>query len=161
MDLCREKGQPSTLWWFDMKYLPMSSEASHSYAFSLSPTKDATMMTFWGFPKRDCKSLCVCGWSVRVYIHWFKTFFKLSWTPFISAIFKRWQDRSLSNFLFSLCWGLNRLKCDGLCLLLSYCDCYFACERSFLAGKDSPGKFAHCRPPSHIYIFTRTVRKAL
>ena len=28
-----------------------------------------------------------------------------------------------------------------------------ACERSFLAGKDSPGKFAHCRPPSHIYIY--------
>ena len=53
-----------------MKYLPMLSEGSHSmkmclklayYAFSLSPTKDATMITFWGFPKRDCKSLCVCG----------------------------------------------------------------------------------------------------
>ena len=95
-------------------------------------------------------SLCLWLECVCVYIHWFKTFFKLSWTLFISAIFKRWQDKSLLNFLFSLCWGLNRLKCDGLCLLLSYCDCYFACERSFLAGKDSPGKFAHCRLPSHI-----------
>ena len=69
-------------------------------------------------------SLCLWLECVCVYIHWFKTFFKLSLTLFISAIFKRWQDRSLLNFLFSLCWGLNRLKCDGLCLLLSYCDCY-------------------------------------
>ena len=50
-------------------------------AFSSSPSKDSTMSTFgvflhylltfkplddFSFPKRDCKSLCVCGWNVRV-----------------------------------------------------------------------------------------------
>ena len=50
-------------------------------AFSSSPSKDSTMGTLGGFlhylltfkplddfsfPKRDCKSLRVCGWNVRV-----------------------------------------------------------------------------------------------
>ena len=60
----------------------------------------------------------------------------------------------------------NRLKCDGQCLFLPYCNSCSACEMSFLTGKGCPWKYAHCRSPRqkkfmYIYIFTRTVRKAL
>ena len=84
-----------------------------------------------------------------VYLHWIKTSLKLSLALFISAIFERWQvgTRSLSSFLFSLCWGLNRLKCDGSCLFLCYCDSCFASEGSFLTGKECPRECEHCRSP--------------
>ena len=48
----------------------------------------------------------------------------------------------------------------------SYCDYCSACEKSFLTGKERPRECTHCRSPHqknyiYIYIFTRTVRKAL
>ena len=49
--------------------------------------------------------------------------------------------------LFSLCWSLNRLKCDGQCLFLSYCDSCSLCEKSFFTGKECPVECAHRRSP--------------
>ena len=130
-------------------------------AFSSSPSKDSTRSSLWGFllhylfkfkplddfslPKRDCKSLCVCDWSVCGYTRtrWIKISLKLSLALFISTIFKRW---SLLSF-FSLCWSLNCLKCAGHCLFLSYCDSCSACEKSFLTGKECPVECAHWRSP--------------
>ena len=89
-------------------------------------------------------SLCVARVYVFMYIHWIKTSLELSLALFVSAIFKVWQDGSLFSFLFYLCWSLNRLKFDGQCLFLSYCNSCFACERSFLTGAECPGECAHC-----------------
>ena len=86
------------------------------------------VLLIFSLPKCDCKSLCL--WLEYVFVRWIKTSLTLSLALFISAIFERWQvgTRSLLSFLFSLCWGLNRLKCDGSCLFLSYCDSCFASQ---------------------------------
>ena len=72
--------------------------------FSSSPSKDydeyvlgfffticwsLNLWMMFSLLKRDCKSLCVCGSSVCVYIQWIKTSLKLSFPLFISASFKR------------------------------------------------------------------------
>ena len=131
-------------------------------AFSSSPSKDATMSTFCGFsslllkfkpfddffPSKTWLQISLCLWLEG----WIKTSLKLSLALFISAIFKRWKDGSFLSFLFSLCWSSNGLKCDGQCLFLSYCHSCFACERSFLTGKECLGECAHCRSPRQKHI---------
>ena len=86
------------------------------------------VLLIFSLPKCDCKSLCL--WLEYVFVRWIKTSLTLSLALFISAVFERWQvgTRSLLSFLFSLCWGLNRLKCDGSCLFLSCCDSCFASQ---------------------------------
>ena len=51
----------------------------------------------------------------------------------------------------ALCWSLNRLKCDGQCLFLSFCDSCSACEKSFLTKEcpECPEECAHCGSPRH------------
>ena len=156
------------------------------YALSLYPSKDAMMSTFCSFflhflfkfkpfdeffPSKNViasLSECVatvCVW-VCVYIHWIKTSLKLSLALFLQCVLQKMVRWVALRFVIALCWSLNRLKCDGQCLFLSYCNSCSACEMSFLTGKGCPGKYAHCRLPRqkkfmYMYIFTRTVSKAL
>ena len=138
------------------------------YAFSLSPSKDATMSTFRGFsslfvgslnllmsfslPKHDCKSPCVCSYCVCV----------LPLNKDISqAIIGTFFQWVALRFVIAFRWSLNCLQCDSQCLFLSYCNSCSACEMSFLTGKECPGKCAHCRSPRpkkfYVCIFTRTL----
>ena len=85
---------------------------------------------------------------------------------FLQCVLQKMVRWVALRFVIALCWSLNRLKCDSQCLFLSYCNSCSACEMSFLTGKGCPGKYAHCRSPRqkkfmYMYIFIRTVRKAL
>ena len=113
----------------------------------------------FSLPKCECKSLCL--WLECVWVHPLnkdvsQAIIGTFWL-FISDIFKSCQDGSLLCFLFSLGWSLNRLKCDGQCLFLSYCESCFEYERSFLTGKEFPGECVHCRSPpqtKYKYIYS-------
>ena len=120
--------------------------------------------TFWrvfSLPKRDCKSLCVCV-CVCVCVHPLnKDTSQAIIGTFFQYILQKMVGWVALRFVIAFCWGLNRLKCDGQCLFLSYCNSCSACEMSFLTGKECPGKCAHCRSPRqkifYVYVFTRTV----
>ena len=142
------------------------------YAFSLSPSTDATMSTFCGFfftfcwssnllmsfslPKCDCKSLWVCSYCVSVCVHPLnKDISQAIIGTFLQCVLQKMVRWVALRFVITLCWSLNRLKCDGQCLFLSYCNSCSACEMSFLTGKGCPGKYAHCRSPRQkkIYVY--------
>ena len=55
------------------------------------------------------------------------TFFKCLLQKIVGRVVFVVFSRFMLNF--------KRLKCDGQCLFLSYCDSYFACEKWFLKGR--------------------------
>ena len=140
------------------------------YAFSLSPSKDALMSTFCGFfftfywislnllmnifPFQNVianlsvsvASVCVCV-RVCVYIHRIKTSAQAIIRYFFQCVLQKMVGWVALRFVIALYWSLNRLKCGGQCLFLSYCNSCSACEMSFLTGKGCPRKCAHCRSP--------------
>ena len=110
-------------------------------------------------------NLSVCVASVCVCVHPLnKDASQAIIGRFCQCVLQKMVEGAL-RFAITLCWSLNCLKCDGQCLFLSYCNSFSACEMSFHTGKEWPGKCAHCRSPRqkkiYVYIFTRTVRKAL
>ena len=134
------------------------------YAFSLSPSTDATMSTFCGFfftfcwssnllmsfslPKCDCKSLWVCSYCVSVCVHPLnKDISQAIIGTFLQCVLQKMVRWVALRFVITLCWGLNCLKCDDQCFFLSCCNSCSACEVSFLTRKGCPGKYAHCRSP--------------
>ena len=140
------------------------------YTFSSSPSKDAMMSTFCVFfphfllkfkpfyeffPFQNViANLCVC-----VCVHPLNEDVSQA---IIGACFHCVSQKMVVwvalRFVIALSRSLNHLTCDGQCLFLSYCNSCSSCEISFL-------KCAHCRSPRqkniYVYIFTRTVRKAL
>ena len=77
---------------------------------------------------------------------------------FFQCILQKMVGWVALRFVIAFRWSLNRLKCDGQCLFLSYCNSCSACEMSFLTGKECPGKCAHCRSPRqkkfYMYIYS-------
>ena len=107
-------------------------------------------------------NLSVCSYCVCVYVHPLnKDISQAIIGTFFQCILQKMVGWVALRFVIAFRWSLNRLKCDGQCLFLSYCNSCSACEMSFLTGKDCPGKCAHCRSPRqkkfYVYIFTRTV----
>ena len=114
-DLCRENGQPLTLWWFNIK--PMLSEGSHVFEVSVlrffivffkrfydeylvgsffTICWSLNLWMIFSLPKRDGKSLCVCGWSVCVHP------LKRNFSQAVIGTFYQCH--------FSLCWSLRSVS---------------------------------------------------
>ena len=120
-------------------------------------------LTFWwdfSLAKRNCKSLSVCIARVCVCVHPLNKDVSQAIIALFSVPFSK--DGRMGRFRgFSLLFVevYNRLKCDGQCLFLCYCDwsCY-ACEKSFLTIQErnvSGRESAHCRSPRQkIYIIS-------
>ena len=101
-----------------------------------------------------CVCVCVC---VCVYVHSLnKDISQAIIGTIFQCILQKMVGWVVLRFVIAFRWSLNRLKCDGQCLFLSYCNSCSACEMSFLTGKECPGKCAHCRSPRqkkfYVYI---------
>ena len=130
------------------------------YAFLSPPSKGTTMSTFCVFfftfcwrlnlfmsfslPKRVCKSLWVCSYmycvSVSVCVHPLnKDVSQAIIGSFLHCVLQKMVRWVALRFVIALCWSWNRLKCDGQCLFLSYCNSCSACESHSLRERDVLG----------------------
>ena len=138
---------------FTVSFKRFYDEYLVGFFFTMSGSLKLWMI--FSLPKRDCKSLCVCGWSVChcVCVHPMnKDFSQAVIGIFYQCHFQKMVGWVVFKF-FSLCWSLNRLKCDGQCLFLSYCDSCSLCEKSFFTGKECPVECAHRRSPCQKKIY--------